>query len=698
MNQEIIRVLLVDDDEDDFVIVRDLLAEIQDVRYKLEWTSTYNTALHFIAQKKYDVCLFDYCLGEENGLNLLREVSSRGYRVPVILLTGQGAHEIDLAALKAGAADYLLKKDLRSSLLEHAIRYAMERKRMDDELFQEKERAIVTLESIGDSVITTDLHGSITQLNPVAQRITGWSNTEADGLPFSEMITLINEVTRKPISDPVAQVLSQNTIINFSSQTVLLNRNKQEYAIEGTASPIRNCDNQIIGIVIVMHDVTSARELSKKIAYQASHDPLTDLYNRIIFEEYLRQLLNDAKEQHHEHVLFYLDLDRFKIVNDTCGHFAGDQLLKQVASAMKQKLRKHDIIARLGGDEFGIILPNFPFSQAYEMGEKIRQAICDIHFLWEEKFFSIEASIGAVSIHSECKSVEYILGIADQSCYMAKEKGGNRIHIFVDDDSEFSERWGEMEWISVLNQAFLENGFCLYFQPIIALEKNLKEHIELLVRLRDKKNRVILPSLFLPAAQRYNLMTAIDRWVIEFYLDFYEKNFRKVRVENTPVFNMNLSGSALNDDYFLKFLKERFLKYQIPPGITCFEITETTAINNYDKAIQFIKELKGMGCLFALDDFGMGLSTFNYLKHLPIDYIKIDGSFIQNLLDNPVDCTIVESIHQISHMLGIRTIAEVVENEAVLEVLKKIGIDYGQGFWFAKPQPIESLTIPHMQI
>jgi diguanylate cyclase (GGDEF)-like protein/PAS domain S-box-containing protein len=695
MNQETIRVLLVDDDEDDYVITRDLLAEVREVHYEMEWVSTCQSALDFIVQKKYDVCLFDYCLGEGNGLWLLREVIGRGYRVPVIMLTGQGDHGIDLEALKAGAADYLVKGDLQSSLLEHAIRYALERKRMDDELFQEKERAIVTLESIGDSVITTDLHGMITQLNPVAEKITGWSNAEAEGLPFHDIITLISEVTRKPIDNPVVQVLSQNMIINFSNQTVFINRNEQEYAVEGTASPIRNRENQIIGIVIVMHDVTGTRELSRKIAYQASHDPLTDLYNRAIFEEYLRQLLDDAKDQNHEHVLFYLDLDRFKIVNDTCGHFAGDQLLRQVSSTMKQKIRKMDIIARLGGDEFGIILTNYPFSQAYEIGEKIRQAVSDIHFLWDEKLFSIEVSIGAVAINSECKSVEYLLGIADQSCYMAKEKGGNQIHFFLDDDCEFSDRWGETQWISVLNQAFVENSFCLYFQPIIAIaDGNPKEHIELLLRLRDKKKRIILPSLFLPAAQRYNMMTAIDRWVIDFYLRFYEKNYQGIPVDKIPVFTMNLSGSSLNDDHFLRFLKEQLLNYRIPPNIICFEITETIAINNYNKAIQFINELKSMGCLFALDDFGVGLSSFNYLKKLPIDYIKIGGAFIQNLMDSPLDYTIVESINQIGHILGIRTIAEVVENETVFEVIRKIGIDYGQGFWFGKPQPIECLAVP----
>lgn len=691
---EIITILVVDDDEDDFIIIRDMLAEVKEARYHLEWAATYNSALEFFEKKPYHVYLFDYSLGAHNGLELLREVIRRGCRAPIILLTGQGDHEIDQEALKAGAADYLLKNDLRSSLLEHVIRYALERKKMEDELFQEKERAIVTLESIGDSVITTDTLGNVTHLNQVAEKMTGWSNREAQGIPLQRLIKIFNEVTRRPINDPVPKVLSQNAIINFPSQTIIINRDNKEFAIEGTASPIRNRENQIIGIVIVMHDVTGAREMTKKMAYQASHDPLTGLYNRSIFEEFLQRLLNNAKNRHNEHVLLYLDLDRFKIVNDTCGHFAGDQLLKQVAATMQQKIRQMDILARLGGDEFGIILTNCSFSKAFEIGDKIREAIQDIHFTWNDKVFSVEVSIGAVSINHESKNVDHILGIADQSCYIAKEKGGNRIHICLDNDSELLERRGEMQWITIITRAFEKNRFCLYYQPIIPIQqKGGPKRVEILIRLLDDEGGVIPPAIFLPAAQRYNMMTAVDHWVIQSYFSFYERNFLGQAPERIPVGNINLSGSSLNDEFFLKFIKDQIKQHQVQPEFICFEITETIAINNYNKAIQFIKELKDLGCLFSLDDFGSGLSSFNYLKHLPVDSIKIDGVFIQNLHDNSVDCAIVESINQIGHMMGIQTVAEYVENEEIFKIVRRIGIDYVQGYWYSKPKPLETLEI-----
>ena len=689
MDKEIIKILIVDDDQDDYIITRDLLADIKEVQYELEWASGFNMALEFIAENQYDVYLFDYSLGEHTGLELLREAVRNGCRAPIILLTGQGDHAIDLQAIKSGASDYLLKNELKSSVLERAIRYALERRKMEDELFQEKEQAIVALESIGDSVIITDINGNITRLNRVAEKITGWSNQEAQGLPFHDIIKLVNEDTRKPVDNPVPSVLSQNTIFNFPSQTIIVNRDNHEYAIEGTASPIHNRQNQIMGIIIVIHDVTSTREMSKKMAYQASHDSLTGLLNRALFEEHLQQALDDAKNRNIECVLLYLDLDRFKIVNDTCGHFAGDQLLKQVASIMTQKIRHMDVIARLGGDEFGIILTNCPFSKANALGKKICQAIRDIHFTWNDKLFSIEVSIGAVSINGASNNVAHLLSIADQSCYMAKEKGGNRIHLYLENDSELLERRGEMQWISIITQAFEKDRFCLYYQPIVPVQSEDKqERYEVLIRLINDEGAIIPPSAFLPATQRYNMMTAIDRFVIQTYFSYFERNFKECLPESIPFCNMNLSGSALNDDYFLEFIKEQFNLHQVPPKFICFEINETIALNNYTKAIRFIKELKDLGCLFALDDFGSGLSSFNYLKHLPIDYIKIDGSFIQGLLNTQIDRIIVDSITQVGHMMGIQTIAEFVEDEAIYKLIKGIGVDYAQGYWFSIPKPL----------
>jgi diguanylate cyclase (GGDEF)-like protein/PAS domain S-box-containing protein len=694
MNKEPIKILIVDDDRDDYIITRDLLGEVKEARYELEWANAYDKALEFIGAKEYDVYLFDYRLGAHTGLELLRELVTRGRRAPIILLTGQDDHEIDLEAIKSGASDYLIKNDLKSSVLERAIRYALERRKMEDELFQEKEQAIVALESIGDSVIITDMNGNINRLNRVAEKITGWSIQEAQGLPFVDIIKLINEDTGKPIDNPITHVLTQNAIINFPSQTIIMSRDNHEYAIEGTASPIHNRESQIIGIILVIHDVTSAREMSRKMAYQASHDSLTGLFNRSLFEESLQQSLDTTNSQKTEHVLLYLDLDRFKIVNDTCGHFAGDQLLKQVASVMKQTIRHIDIIARLGGDEFGIILTNCPFSKANDVGAKICRAIRDLHFTWNDKEFSIAVSIGAVSINADSDSAAHLLSIADQSCYIAKEKGGNRVHLYTENDSELMARRGEMQWISIITQAFEKNRFCLYYQPIIPIDGKQQERYEILIRLFNEEGGIISPLAFLPATQRFNMMTAIDRWVIQTYFSFFETNFSVAAPETIPFCNINLSGSALNDDYFLEFIKGQFDRHNVPPKFICFEITETIAFNNYNKAIQFIKELKDLGCSFALDDFGSGLSSFNYLKHLPIDYIKIDGNFIRSLLDNQIDRIIVESITQVGRKLGIQTIAESVEDEAIFKIIKEIGVNYAQGFWYSNPKPLEELKRP----
>jgi diguanylate cyclase (GGDEF)-like protein/PAS domain S-box-containing protein len=689
MSNEPIKILIVDDDPDDFLITSDLLTEVKEVRYTIEWASAFEQALELLGKKEYDVYLFDYRLGARTGLDLLREAVSRGCRAPIILLTGQGDYEIDLEAIKYGASDYLIKNELKPPVLERAIRYALERRKMEDELFHEKEQAIVALESIGDSVIITNTHGNITRLNRVAENITGWNNQEAQGLSFHDIVKLINEDTHKPVNDPISSVLAQNTIINFPSQTIIQNRDNHEYAIEGTASPIRDREGHIAGIIIVFHDVTSTREMSKKMAYQASHDSLTGLYNRGLFEEHLEQALQDAKNRNTENVLLYLDLDRFKLVNDTCGHFAGDQLLKQAASVMQQKIRHMDIIARLGGDEFGIILTNCPFSKAGEIGEKICQAIRDIHFTWNEKPFSIEVSIGAISINSASHSVSHLLSLADQSCYMAKEKGGNRIHLYWENDSELLERRGEMHWITMITNAFEKDRFRLYYQPIVSVHNhNQPNRYEILIRLIDDDGSIIPPSIFLPATQRYNMMTGIDHWVIETYFAFFQRKFKERQPESIPCCNINLSGATLNDDYFLDFIKEQLKQHQVPPTNICFEITETIAFNNYNKAIQFIKELKELGCLFALDDFGSGLSSFSYLKHLPVDYLKIDGSFVRNMADNQVDRIIVESIAQVGRLMGIQTIAEFVEDEAIFKIVQEIGIDYAQGYWSGKPKPL----------
>ncbi|MGE5605878.1 MAG: EAL domain-containing protein, partial [Bacteroidota bacterium] len=651
-----IKLLIIDDDEDDYFIIRDLLFDIKEVKYETSWASSYQLALQALEANKFDACLLDYRLGEYTGLDLLQEIMARGFRIPTILLTGQGDHAIDIEAMNAGASDYLVKGEVGPVILERSIRYAIERKRMEDELFNEKERALVTLASIGDSVITTDNNFKIIYMNPEAETITAWKNYQAQGLPLLRILTIINEITRESLGNPVEEVLKKNKTVNFPSQALLINREGLEYAIEATASPIRNREEEIIGIVIVLRDVTQTRELTKKISYQASHDSLTGLVNRGQFEEHLAQVLDSAKQQNLSHVLFFMDLDRFKIVNDTCGHFAGDQLLKQVAQLLQKYIRHSDVFARLGGDEFAVILENCPLTKAHEISNNICQAIKDYRFTWQENQFSIGISIGVVEINTSSINTDRVLNNADEACYIAKESGGNKVHIYRG-NGELTKHHGDAQWVLDINRAFEENRFRLFYQPIVPIiDKNGIDHYEILIRMLDEEGNVVYPSSFLPAAQRYKLMSSIDRWVINTYFSFYASNYPK-KANKSAFCNINLSGLFLNEEFALEFIEDQFKQYQVPPESICFEITETLAIANFDKVIKFIQKLKNIGCRFALDDFGNGLATFNYLKNLPVDYVKIDGSFVRHMVDNMIDSAVVESINQIAHLMNIKTIA-----------------------------------------
>jgi diguanylate cyclase (GGDEF)-like protein/PAS domain S-box-containing protein len=698
MEQKLLKVLIVDDDRDDYLIIKDLLKESVEVQFQLDWISTYEEALKTIPKSDHDIYIYDYRLGAYNGIDLLKETIRLGNRTPVILLTGQKEYEIDMEAIKSGAADYLIKDEISYHLLERSIRYAIERKRIEDELFQEKELAQVTLKSIGDSVITIDINGNINYLNPAAEQLTGWSLGEAAGLPFRSLINIINENTRQQIDFSLFEV-SRFAIEHkheFSSQNVLINRHGHEFAIETTVSPIRNREEQIIGVAIVFHDVTETREMAIKIVYQASHDSLTGIINRSKFEEIMQQLLEKNKYQPQHHVLFFMDLDRFKIINDTCGHFAGDQLLKQIAQLLREKLRASDVLARLGGDEFGVLLENCPLEKASEIAEKLCKTVSEFPFIWNNKLFNIGISIGVIGIDSDQDNADYILSAADEACYLAKEKGGSRFHIFSDYEQEFSKRIGDTQWVSRISKSFEENKFHLYCQQIIPLLEDAQpgDHYELLLRMEgEEKNNFIYPAFFIPAAQRYNLMPTIDRWVINNFIAFYKNNYLNTTSKTLFTCNINLSGASLNDDSFPQFVEEQLRENLVPAHLICFEITETVAIANFTKATQFIQGLRSLGCRFALDDFGSGFSSFGYLKHLPVDYLKIDGSFVKNMVNNSFDLAMVRSINEMGHLMGLKTIAEFVENESIFNLLKTIGVDYAQGYWVANPKPLHDAEL-----
>lgn len=575
---------------------------------------------------------------------------------------------------------YLLVGELKQEL--------EQRKRAEHALFEEKERAQVTLHSIGDAVISTDARGHIQFLNQVAEMLTGWSLAEAEGLRLEQVFNIVNEETREPALDPVSRCLHEGKVIGLVNHTVLVSRTGKEVAIQDSAAPIKDRDGQIIGVVLVFSDVTEARRLSQEMTYQASHDSLTGMINRREFEHRLNRVLETARAEHTENAFCYMDLDQFKLVNDTCGHVAGDELLRQISQLLQKSIRHRDTLARLGGDEFGLLMEHCTLDEALRVAKQLSKAVLDFHFLWGDTRFTIGLSIGVVAVNVHSEGISPVLSAADSACYLAKEEGRNRIHVHHDDDIKLSKRRGEMHWAVFLPHALEQNRLQLYLQEIISVQKesNEKEHYELLLRMKDYDGNIILPGVFLPAAERYNLSNQVDHWVVNAAFSWFAQHPESL--SRLCMCSINLSGSTLSDDSFLDFVMDRFRTLGIAPEKICFEITETVAIANLTNATRLIRSLKDLGCCFALDDFGSGLSSFAYLKNLPVDFLKIDGVFVKDILDDPMDLAMVKSINEIGHVMGKKTIAEFVENDAILEKLREIGVDYAQGYAISKPHPL----------
>jgi diguanylate cyclase (GGDEF)-like protein/PAS domain S-box-containing protein len=569
------------------------------------------------------------------------------------------------------------------------IRDITERKKTETALFQAKERAQVTLQSIGDAVITTDSEARIDYLNPVAESLTGWSTREAAGRRIEEILGVVDEATREPSESPIVRCLREGQTRGLSQHTALLTRGAKEIAIQDSAAPIRDGAGNLIGAVMVFHDVSKERRLHRALHYQAIHDALTGLVNRREFENRVTAAVASVRSgADTRYSLLYLDLDRFKLVNDTCGHPAGDQLLKHITGVLQLRVRDADTLARLGGDEFGILLQGCGIDQATRIAETIRQAIRDFRFVWRDGVLRVGVSIGIVEITQDTLSVANVMSAADVACYTAKESGRNRTEVYKPE--EVPERHREMHWVSRLTRACDESRFELYYQPIVPIGAtvNEREHFELMLRLRDDAGHIIAPAEFIPAAERYNIMPAIDRWVVRHALEqVVHRNGLGLKPYTVAI---NLSGNSLNDEHFLEYLIAELTSRSLVPGTICFEITETAAIANLGNVVYFMRELKARGCHFALDDFGSGLSSFMYLKTLPVDYLKIDGQFIQNVACDPVDRSMVEAIGQVGRAMGIQTIAERVESEAVLLALARLGIGYAQGFYMAAPRTISA--------
>nr|WP_315483924.1 EAL domain-containing protein [uncultured Undibacterium sp.] len=559
------------------------------------------------------------------------------------------------------------------------------------ELFKEKQRLEVTLNSIGDGVITTDHSGNVTYLNPVAERKTGWSCIEAMGVPVAKVLTLIDEETQESTISPIEATLRTGQVTGMAHKSVLVNRNGTKFSIEDSTAPMLDRNDQIIGAVVVFHDVSETKRLADEMTYQATHDELTDLVNRREFEKRLQKAVQGSILHQQQHALAYLDLDQFKIVNDTCGHNAGDELLRQITGLLRLALRANDTLARLGGDEFGVLLETCPPYVALQISEKLRNIIGDFHFSWDSKTFPISVSIGLVSFggqEAERQGVNEILRFADSACYTAKDLGRNRIHIYQPEDNAITKRHGELDWYTKICSALAENRMALYAQKIVSLnpstDDQVQTHVEILLRLINAEGKVIPPMAFIPAAERYGLMPEIDRWVIRHAFT----HIAQLETPENALFSINLSGGSLNDEKTLNYIYEQLAISGARAESICFEITETAAIANLLNARAFILSLKEKGCYFALDDFGSGMSSFAYLKHLPVDFLKIDGCFVKDIISDTVDAAMVDAINQIGHVMGLKTIAEFAENQEIIDQLRAMGIDYAQGYGVAYPEPL----------
>ncbi|HVT16233.1 MAG TPA: EAL domain-containing protein [Thermoanaerobaculia bacterium] len=556
------------------------------------------------------------------------------------------------------------------------------------ELFAEKELAQVTLASIGDGVLTTDAQGKVEFLNPVAEKLTGWQAGQALGQPLAAVFRLVGESAGGELATRLRHCLEAGESLRLV-EVILESRDERRYAIESVGSPIRDHDGRIVGAVLVFQDVSDKRLMALQLAHQATHDELTGLLNRQSFDGHLQRALDEARAAGTTHALCYMDLDQFKLVNDTCGHLAGDELLRRMTALLQDTLADTDLVARLGGDEFGMLLPRCSLPTAEYKMKRLFRALQRFRFNWQDKSFAVGASIGLVPITRDYRTIAHLMSAADHACYVAKEKGRNRMQIYQEDDATFVRRHGEMNWVVRIQETLENDRFRLFCQTIQPLSERAARGLffEVLLRMVESDGRVHLPSDLIRAAERYGLMRSVDRWVIH-------NSIRAVMdqpasfLEHLATCAINLSAMSLSDEAFLGFVEEEIAASGVPPQKLCFEITETAAIENLAQAQRVLHRLSGLGVRFALDDFGTGMSSFSYLREIPVSFLKIDGKFIKDIVNDSLDRAMVESINQLGHVMGIQTVAEAVSGSAAVDRLRSLGVDYAQGNWLAAPRPI----------
>jgi len=682
-------VLLIDASTDDERLFREELALVRDQPFMLEIARSLAEGLAQLKQRSFDVILLDLTLPDSIGLTTFLRLQPKAGLQPIIVLVSQGDEDIGTEAVARGALDFLVKQQVISTLLAKALQYATERTHTMLALKASESRYRELYENVVAGVFQTTPDGKFMAANPALVRLLGYaSEDELLELSIGEDLYVHAEDRANWLRNMAAAGEIRN------AELVLRRKDGRKIVVLENSRAVRDEQGNILYYEGTLTDITEAHELSRQLSYEASHDALSGLINRREFEMRLQRALDAAQATGTSHAVCYLDLDQFKIINDTCGHVAGDELIRQLAHLLQNRVRSNDALARLGGDEFGLLLHDCSMADAVGIANALLRAVEQYQFVWGASTFTVGASIGVVPLSSNFRRITQVLQAADAACYAAKDEGRNRVHVYQEDDTVVAQRHGEMQWVARVKRALNENRFFLEAQPIVPIleagtQPAAPRSYELLLRMRELDGSVVPPGAFLPAVERYNLTQRVDRWVISNALHWLAAN--PATTQRIGRVYVNLSGDSLSDPQLHDFIRTMLDETRVQPVKIGFEITETAAIGNLTRANQLIAELRRLGCAFSLDDFGSGVSSFAYLKALTVDWLKIDGLFVGNIVHDPVDHEMVRSITDIGHVMGKKVVAESVESTAVLERLRQMGVDYAQGHALGSPIGLDAV-------
>ena len=669
MNNE--RIVIVEDEK---IIALDLQRRLERFGYQVVgMASDGPEAIETARDRDPDIILMDIMLaGPMDGIEAAREIKLH-FGIPVIFLTAYTDERTLERAKEVEPFGYILKP-FKERELYTTIDIALYKNSIDKKLRKQERLFSAILHSINDAIIATDMELAVSFINPAAEEIIGMDEASARGKRVADLLSVSGNRAPKDLFDTPRE--GERPV--FFVDAALTNASGRSIIADGSITRIHQQQNSTDGFVVTIRDITEIKRLSETISYQASHDILTGLSNREEFSYKLNEILRTIKNSNQRQVLLVIDVDRFKAVNDACGALAGDELLRQVASHIQANISRRDISARIGGDEFAIILRDCEIENGISVAHRLQEAVEARKFVWQNGVFPVSLSVGAIPLTQDSEDTHSVLAAADDACHLSKEEGGNRISVFSPEDSKYRKRRGDMEWIAKINRAVDENRFVLYHQPIVPLDSSsgLEAKAEVLIRLVNEDGSISSPGDFIPAAERYNLMPIIDRWVVKNSVRAYRTLLDRGAMIAKGIISINLSGPSILDEGLIDIIMEEVKACDVDPTRICFEITETAAIQNLPYASRFMKKMKDQGFTFALDDFGSGFSSFGYLRNLPVDYLKIDGSFVQSIDESLISYAMVESINSVGHVMGIKTIAEFVKSAEIKKRLQEIGVDY----------------------